>query len=80
MTVMPISNRPSRASHPRRLHAPGRTALVRRLLDWLAERDRRYREAAQLASLPDERLRDIGLARTTDRDDAARRPLRLPGW
>jgi len=80
MTVTPISDRPPRAVHPRRPHAPGRTALVRRFLDWLAERDRRHREATHLATLPEERLRDAGLARPSGRGSAASRPLRAPGW
>ena len=34
-----------------------------RALNWLAERDRRYREAQKLRRMPGERLDDVGLTR-----------------
>ena len=53
-------------THTAKATAPTRPAQPRkpwalRLLDWLSERDRRYREAAKLRRLPKERLDDIGL-------------------
>lgn len=34
-----------------------------RVLNWIAERDRRYREKQKLLGLPDERLVDMGMKR-----------------
>ena len=41
----------------------GRGSFLLRALNWLAERDRRYRDARALRSMPDERLEDMGIDR-----------------
>ena len=45
-------------------HRDTRGPLLFRVLTWLAERDRRYREAQKLRSLPRERLDDMGMSRS----------------
>ena len=39
------------------------TPILLRALNWLAARDRRYRDAQKLRHMPDERLLDVGLTR-----------------
>jgi uncharacterized protein YjiS (DUF1127 family) len=39
------------------------TPILLRALNWLAARDRRYRDAQKLRHMPDERLLDMGLTR-----------------
>jgi len=40
-----------------------RGSFLLRALNWLAERDRHYRDARTLRSMPDERLEDMGIDR-----------------
>jgi len=40
-----------------------RTSIIIRALNWLAERDRGYREAIKLRQMPKERLDDMGITR-----------------
>ncbi|TYC52830.1 DUF1127 domain-containing protein [Rhodobacterales bacterium] len=43
--------------------AGGQKSLVRRVLDYLAFQERRYRDARRLSELPDYLLDDVGLDR-----------------
>lgn len=52
-----IANAPARTRRAPKIRKP----LVLVVLDWLAERDRRYREAAKLRGMPAERLEDMGM-------------------
>lgn len=42
---------------------PRQTALVLRILNWLATRDAAYRQNVKLQGLPQERLDDMGMTR-----------------
>lgn len=44
-----------------KISSPGQIALS--LLNWLAEKDRAYRDRLYLRSLTDQELRDVGLTR-----------------
>lgn len=55
-----------------------RTPLWLIILDWLAEKDSRYRQARALADMPAERLADIGLTRAEADRAFLRKPFDRP--
>ena len=50
-----------------------------RILNWLAERDRRYREAHKLANVDDDRLNDMGIAKKVNATFDLQ-PMAPHGW
>ncbi len=60
---------------PQNLNTPRKAPFFLRALNWLAERDRSYREAQKLRNMPSERLDDMGMTRE-DAENAFRKPSR----
>ena len=59
MTITTQTTRISATRNERDTSVP----FLLNVLNWIAERDRRYREKQKLLSLPDERLEDMGMTR-----------------
>lgn len=55
-------------------HSPLRRRLLPALVNWLVERDRRYREGRKLAAQPAERLLDMGITSEAARAGSSARP------